>query len=640
MNLRDDDSQTDFDANLDSEIDNSESDSSLDLGQDLRGDDGSKVVSGSDDFVTVSTDWDHELDDELNGELDELNFVNDPADDSGFFTADSIVPDDFDDFDDLDFENSDQPTDVQSADAGNHREAGNKQGRNAAEMTSPGVDPVRVDPAAKPQSTNEPAIGSTESADRKGAASDRRSVFSRFRGWFKSTKPKQADDKPPVENVAKDSVPEPAASIETFNEFSESIGEDFNFGQSSTIDIASTPTEEVSRLDAGTYFDNLKTVTPGEPVWDALTTEPVQNSGNVDPAAAVFNLDQPSSTPANATENQEQSESESAEEFDYSTDAVLDHEIEVLSKTRTDNSMTREPDASPPITQSPAETEKGDFDPTKPTATDTLYDPDLRYSLQNELPDPGFAHSDAMVPEDGEFPDEATLEISDPSSPKPLFPSAADTIREVGPLAIDPALQNERFSTLQSQIDELERENQLLNNSLLAANKELERIEPLKAETIRLGQRCDVSQKKHVELESQLESLKRELELSQVKTTEAIQQFNDQSNQREELQTRLDGLVIENQSLAEELETARLELADRPPADHPLAVTDPEFQRRFELRLKQEYKKRRQAERELAQAEEQRNELAKVLAAARRELRAAQSTRSPSNKTDEGPGKK
>ncbi len=194
-------------------------------------------------------------------------------------------------------------------------------------------------------------------------------------------------------------------------------------------------------------------------------------------------------------------------------------------------------------------------------------------------------------------------------------PSAADTIRDEGFSIVEPEFEKERFSILQSQIDELERENELLNSSLMSARIESERLHE--------------SEKQNLKLEARLNSLNRDLEQAQT-----IEQARD------ELQKRLDAATDEKESLLRDLERATSQLLNQPLAEgnaesaKPVSsaanstkeptTRDPEFYKRFELRLKKEYKKRKQAERELEQAEAHRNELSKSLRETRRELKQIQ----------------
>lgn len=572
-------------------------------------------------------------------------------------SPDSVVPDDFDaedfnepDFDDPDFQNEFESAGLPGAIQSRPTDAdglASHAGSDASEINA-ALNPLSARGADGMDNAAETdLIGQTNKlgqdfgldevgqsgASEKMTPSASGSVFSRLFGWLKSSPSRDASAGERAGGGQNPSDASRVRPIEKNNELASSDDSGFDFAEASTVDMTAIPTEQVSILENDLHLNDL----------------PVEN---------VFNLDRPSSIAALAAEAREFHDEVSNEEFSLSQVEFEEGQSRLSDSSNADRSKEGEPasnetvaaNAGVDVDDLPAESSDivNEQFKTGGSAADTLIDSDPR---QMNSPHSLDSDSASKSADDGKRWGESTGTEFEESDDEPRKVSASDTIRERGDSFPDPAFEKERFAILQSQIDELERENKLLNCSLLTASGEAEKVDTLSIQLREVSQALDVANQENGQLESKLASM--EQDLAKAKLAELkLAELKEQEGQIAELQNHLDTVTTQNGHLKRELEELSAKLAPSSSenidagdpvepiaadktavgsthdsgvlaanAQNQLEQTDPEFLKRFELRLKQEYKKRKQAQRELEQAETQRNEIAKALRLARVELK-------------------
>ena len=234
---------------------------------------------------------------------------------------------------------------------------------------------------------------------------------------------------------------------------------------------------------------------------------------------------------------------------------------------------------------------------------------------------------------------------------------------------------------LVAKVKELEQSNKALNESAQLLEEKLEAQTDeaqnalAKAEKdyeAKLEESATGQSKKAAELESQLESLKVELEEAKSSATQiASQAAEEKESELEKLQTDLETAQSSSESLKQEIESLKLKLADATVAaaddddgmpssslmgavglgaaglmggkslldksadsEATSSPVDDDLKKRFQKRLQAERQARKDAESHLEQAELQRNDVAKTLRGVRKELVEAQKAA-----TDKSPAK-
>ena len=267
------------------------------------------------------------------------------------------------------------------------------------------------------------------------------------------------------------------------------------------------------------------------------------------------------------------------------------------------------------------------------------------------------------------LPDIASESMGAAASPASFM--SADTLRDsdnvedLGGSAIsDPAL-----AELSARINSLEKENNLLNKSLQEAQAESDQsVSALSQNEASLSEK----QASLDETAAELEALKQELEVTKTtvetnsqQTADIETKFADETSKVQVLTNDVESLSQEKDQLTTELADANAKLAEaetqlgnvdsnegiptssmlatgvaglaagaiaksgsdkfpgRVDGDDAkkLAESDPVFFKRFERRLKKEYRKRKEAEKYLVEAEEQRGDIARALRKARQEIK-------------------
>ena len=509
------------------------------------------------------------------------------------FTADSLVPDDFD--------ATDAESTEFSVDAPPFKEEQLPAETHADSQLLPGDSQL-------PDSTPSPESPELRLGQPSGLISKLMTWIKRDSGETESAEKRIAEITDRVDQQ-RNSPLEPRDEFSRVAPGQESLAPTM---QSPTIDLTTSTTEQISPPEI-----------PNDSELVDPTVEPIENPPQ--PAGAkpespgkdeVFNLERPSSIAAAEAEAREGA---SSAEFDFSKDVVFESE------------------------------------PDHPGANSANADPGIAESAP-EQPDPGPSARDTLVPEIDPVSESGDKPRSPPftefaSATPPL--SASDTVREPNVELNTSEFDKERFSLLQSQIDELERENELLNNSLKAATEDADRAGILSAKVSAIESDLDQSRTRESTLKSTVDDLRSELETTQLQLEGKIsveehgdlkRQFDESSEANQsltlqldqaksdlekqlsdidELTARLNGALEEVADLSQKVADAaapsnqtrpdQLVDANSDPELDLLAKVDPDFLKRFELRLKKEHKKRRAAERHLEQAEKQRDEIAKQL---------------------------
>ena len=199
-----------------------------------------------------------------------------------------------------------------------------------------------------------------------------------------------------------------------------------------------------------------------------------------------------------------------------------------------------------------------------------------------------------------------------------------DEVSETASRAIEARTQAEPHEELLAELESLKVANQSLvaeKSQLLAAQTD---TDGLKSQLDELQSKLATVESEKVVAASELENLKSQLDANLSEKAGLLGELEEAKQALEESKSQgggglaaaagVAGLVAGAASTADEVSEAEKQAAD------------PDLLDRFEKRLKKEYRKRKEAEQFLAEAEEQRNEIARALRETRMELKSAQET--------------